>query len=195
MPGERPPRRRRSHLQRRADAKAKSKRNAQKGGAEFIIIAIFTGIASGALWVKGNPEEGVLANFLGLAITQFVDGACHALFQGGDAAWARPAAFVFDGLAALTFFGIGAWALTGSKWAYRVGLTLYGLDTLVTIGVVFLAGPPALVLTACHAGFIAWMVASWRRSERALTVDALGEVFGGDPPDAAGGAAAPPEED
>ena len=103
---------------------------------------LFKGSTSNFYWIAGLSILNSLVQlvggswyfFIGLGITQLIDGIAKGIAQGagGRAATIIPIiAFVFDLWIAVVFIAFGIFARKQKKWAFIVGMTLYALDGLI----------------------------------------------------------------
>ena len=108
----------------------------------------FRGGANWFYWIAGLSLINSIAQLsgsgwrfiVGLGITQIVDYIAHQAGTIGTVA-----ALVIDVFAASVFVLFGLFARKGQRWAFLVGMVLYGLD-----GLLLLVGPDFLGL-AFHA--------------------------------------------
>jgi hypothetical protein len=111
---------------------------------------LFKGSANNFFWIAGLSlvnsivplVGGHWSFFIGLGITQFIDGVSIAIAQdleGNGATIVRAIAFVIDlGIAGI-FALFGLFARKRYKWAFVIGMVLYALD-----GLIFLMVPDLL---------------------------------------------------
>ena len=101
--------------------------------AKLTLTAQMKGGASWFYWIAGLSLINTIASLsgthwrfiLGLGLTQIVDGV--ALRLGG--AGANIAAVVVDVFITGLFLLFGVFAARGQKWAFLIGMILFGLDT------------------------------------------------------------------
>jgi len=100
----------------------------KSGGSWFYWIAALT-LTNSIIVLAGSDWSFVL----GLSITQMIDGAV-VTFAGKDSSLIfKLIAFLVDLIAVGLFVFLGVQAGRKQTWAFVVGVTLYGLDTLLTL--------------------------------------------------------------
>jgi hypothetical protein len=127
-----------------------------KGGAGwFYAIAALSLLNSVAFYKQDNWSF-----FIGLAITQIIDGAAMGLSSqlSDQAAWVPVAiALFFDISTAALFVFFGIWAGRGRLAFFVAGMALYGLDALIVaaLGDILSTGFHAFALYGLFGGYVA----------------------------------------
>jgi hypothetical protein len=107
---------------------AELEKRVKSGGSWLYWIAGLTLINSIAVLAGSNWSF-----VLGLTITQVIDALVVTLVPAEISLVAKGVAFVVDLVAMGLFVFLGVQACRKRTWAFAVGVTLYGLDTLLTL--------------------------------------------------------------
>ncbi|HXZ31313.1 MAG TPA: hypothetical protein VEH30_03460 [Terriglobales bacterium] len=118
---------------------------ARAGAKWFYWIAGLSMVNSIVVFTGGN-----LHFVVGLGITSFVDGLAKRVGGAGSVL-----DIIVNGFAAGVFILLGIFALKTQKWAFVVGMTLYGLDGLLLLRVKDYLGVGfhAFALYAIYSGY------------------------------------------
>lgn len=107
-----------------AEQKLKLQARMRSGAGWLMAVAVFSVINSALTLFDAKVHF-----IVGLGVTQIADGVGKA---GGAAG--NVAGLVVSIIAAGVFFLFGKFAREGKKWAFLVGMVLYGLDGLIFLG-------------------------------------------------------------